>query len=210
MATRGSYTTWLAKLDSDQELALEMLRRRLWPFLLHLARRRLGDMPRGVADEEDVAQLAFWGFVKSFRKGKVPTLENRKHLFAVVVLITDRKAKHLIQWHRRKKRAVTRQKGESEIAAHAGSSSCSAPGMAGVASHEPTPDEKVLAGDTVDHFVNLLPLELRPTAKLWLANYSHREIAAELNIPRSTVDSWLRRITKLWQAAAQESLGGDD
>ncbi|MBI3468333.1 MAG: sigma-70 family RNA polymerase sigma factor [Planctomycetes bacterium] len=207
MPSVGSITQWLNKLGSDEELALEMLRRRLWPFLVNLARSQLGKTPRRVADEEDVAQEAFWGFVKSLRNGKLPNLENRRHLIALLVVITGRKVKHLIQRLRRLKRGGGREKGESALGVKAGSAV--AAGWDAVASEQPSPEEEVLARDTVEHFMSHLPPELRPAAQLWLASYSHREIAAELNVPRSTVDSWIRRTIKVWQAVAEQCVGAE-
>lgn len=68
----------------------------LWELYLHrlieLADRVLGDTPRGVADEEDVAVEALRHLIESARKGAFPQLHDRNDLWQVLVMLTTRKA----------------------------------------------------------------------------------------------------------------------
>ena len=78
MSSGGSVTHWIRVLKAGEESALEMLFARYWPRLVELARSRLGQAPRRVADEEDVAQCVFWEFCRSVKAGQTPQLESRE------------------------------------------------------------------------------------------------------------------------------------
>src|SRR6516162_7558826 len=88
MSRIGSVSTWIEQLKAGDEAALGKLHARYWPYLVNLARRKLGETPRRATDEEDVAQQAFWGFYKSVRSGKLPQLTNRHQFLALLSHIT--------------------------------------------------------------------------------------------------------------------------
>ena len=115
MSSGGSVTHWIAELKAGDEAALEKLRRRYWPFLVELAAKKLKGAPRRAADEEDVAQDAFWGFYRSFKNGRFPKLENRYDLLALLTIITARKAAHQIERDGRQKRGGGQERGESAL-----------------------------------------------------------------------------------------------
>jgi hypothetical protein len=65
----GSISMLLAQLQEGDEAALGGLHARCWPALVDLARTKLRGTPLRVAGEEDVAQEALFGFVRSVRGG---------------------------------------------------------------------------------------------------------------------------------------------
>ncbi|MBI3466975.1 MAG: RNA polymerase subunit sigma-70 [Planctomycetes bacterium] len=207
MSSGGSVTHWIAELEAGDEAALEKLRRRYWPFLVELAAKHLKGTPRRAADEEDVAQDAFWGFYRSFKNGRLPKLQNRHDLLALLTLITTRKAAHQVERDRRLKRGGGQERGESALDVLASSHS-DARGIERVASATLGPDEQVMARDTYEHFVNRLPEDLRPIAEAWLGGSSHREIAKMLNCAVRTVDRKLLIILDELQKLAADSVNG--
>jgi DNA-directed RNA polymerase specialized sigma24 family protein len=65
MASGGSVTRWLQQLQAGDPAAVQRLWERYYPRLVGLARKKLRDAPRRLADEEDVALSAFHSFCRS-------------------------------------------------------------------------------------------------------------------------------------------------
>ena len=109
----GSISQWLIGLrDGDADAAAELWRR-YFDRLTHLARRRLGSMPRRVVDEEDVALSAFDSFCRAAAAGRFPKLDDRDDLWQVLVLIAARKAASAGRQARRQKRGSGQVRGHS-------------------------------------------------------------------------------------------------
>ena len=207
MSNGGSVTHWIAELKAGEEAALEKLRRRYWPFLVGLAAKNLKGTSRRAADEEDVAQEAFWGFYRSFKNGRLPKLENRYDLLALLTIITARKTAHQVERDRRQKRGGGQERGESALDVLASSHS-DRRGIERVASPTLGPEEEVMARDAYEHFVNRLPQDLRPIAEAWLVGSSHREIAQQLRCAVRTVDRKVIIILDEWRKLAADSVNG--
>jgi len=99
----GSVTKLVGQLRHKDEGAAQ----RLWELfrcrLLALARVSLPSAPLGVADEEDVVQSALGSFFTNVEKGKFTRLASRHALWHLLVIITKRKARRLLQregWRR--------------------------------------------------------------------------------------------------------------
>ncbi len=67
--TDQSVTLWLGQLRDGDSAAAQQLWQRYLGQLLRLASRKLGDLPRRVADEEDVALSAFHDFLRGVEDG---------------------------------------------------------------------------------------------------------------------------------------------
>src|SRR5690349_18337693 len=94
MAIEGSVTRWIAELHlGEPDEAQEALWQRYFRRLIGLARLKLGDAPRGMADEEDVAAAALQSFFAGVVDGRFPRLQNRNDLWPLLAKITARKAK---------------------------------------------------------------------------------------------------------------------
>src|SRR5438552_9644576 len=97
MSSSGSVSAWIAELQAGEESALVKLHARYWPWLVGLARKKMKGARLPVADEEDVAQEAFWSFYRRFKAGAAPRLANRQDFLALVTTITACKAINQIQ-----------------------------------------------------------------------------------------------------------------
>src|SRR5262245_16840975 len=104
MDTGGSVTHWLHQLGDGDAAAAQPLWERYFDRLVHLACQKLRGAPRCAADEEDVALSAFDSFCRGAARGRFPKLNDRHNLWALLVRITDCKAKDLVRHERAQKR----------------------------------------------------------------------------------------------------------
>ena len=73
MSSDGSVTGWLGRLRAGDPSAAQQLWQRYFQRLVGLARQKLRDVPRRVADEEDVALSAFDSFCRNAEQGRFPS-----------------------------------------------------------------------------------------------------------------------------------------
>src|SRR5262245_3083246 len=104
MSDGGSVTHWIGQLQAGNPSAAQQLWERYFHRLIGLARQRLRDATRRAADEEDVALSAFDSFCRNAEQGKFPRLADRDSLWRLLVVLTARKAAHLLRDERRQKR----------------------------------------------------------------------------------------------------------
>src|SRR5262245_1209386 len=100
-----SVSYWLDQVRAgDKGLPVERLWERYFTRLVGVARTIFGKLPRGVADEEDVALSAFNSFCQSALRGRFPKLRDRTDLWRLLVTITARKVYQLKLKSSRQKR----------------------------------------------------------------------------------------------------------
>lgn len=201
MLEGGSITAWIGQLHTREEEALARLHRRLWPVLLERARRQLNRAPIRFANEEDVAQEAFWAFFRALKAGKVPQLANRHDLLAFLTHIMACKACNLIEGEiGAQKRGLGRIRDEAALRRGATGS------VQLVIDHfegpGPSPLEQTLLEDCYEHFVGGLSEELQRFATLHLLGYTNQEVAQEMDCHERTVARKLALIRAKWTAMA--------
>src|SRR3954469_4560656 len=113
----GSVTYWVEQLKAGHRDVAQRLWQDYHSQLVRLARKKLGDLPRRAADEEDVALSAFDSFCRAAEVGRFPQLADRDDLWQVLVLITARKACDLRQHEGRDKRdwRKVQQEADSDV-----------------------------------------------------------------------------------------------
>jgi DNA-directed RNA polymerase specialized sigma24 family protein len=187
MSSGGSVTRWLAQLQDGDAAAARRLWERYFRRLVGLARKRLGDTPRRVADEEDVALSALDSFCRNAAEGRYPDLLDRHGLWRLLVVLTARKALHL-----RRDQARQRRGGAAAAAAEAEE-------LDEVLGREPPP---ALAAQLAEEYGRLLAglpeRELEAIARWRMEGYSVEEIAGKLGCAPRSVKRKLRLIRGLW------------
>jgi len=104
MSSSGSVTAWIDRLCAGDRDATKPLLQGYFQPLVDLARKKLRNAPRGMADEEDVPLSAFDSFIRGAAKGRFPQLTDRDDLRHLLLVITERKAVDLVNHERREKR----------------------------------------------------------------------------------------------------------
>lgn len=190
MPSPGSVTTLIQHLQAGDHKAAQPLWERYYPRLVGLAPERLRGTPRRVADEDDVALSAFDSFCRGVEQGRFPQLKDRDGLWALLVLITVRKAADLVQYNRRERRGGGQVRGDSALAGR--------DGLAEIEAGDPTPD---VAAQLAEEFQLLLDRlgtdELRRIAVWKLEGYTNVEIAARLGCAEVSIERRLRLIRKI-------------
>jgi DNA-directed RNA polymerase specialized sigma24 family protein len=193
MTAQGSVTHWLDQLKAGDPAAAQPLWERYFRRLVGLACKKLRGTPRRAADEEDVALSAFDSFCRSAAQGRFPQLNDRDDLWHLLVIITARKACHLVRDEQRQKRGG------------GGPADTPPPGtgpadLGQLLGREPSP---AFAAEVADECRRLLDLlgtdDLRGVALQKMEGYTVEEIAANLRCAPRTVARKLGLIRGLWE-----------
>jgi DNA-directed RNA polymerase specialized sigma24 family protein len=188
-----SVTHWIDRLQTGDRLAAERLWGRYFHRLVGLARKKLADAPRRVADEEDVALSAFESFCQGAELGRFPDLTDREGLWRLLVVITARKAGHL-----RRDLACARRGGGALV--EAGQGSEGGGWLCEVLSREPDPAIAAIAADEHRRLMAALPSdELRTVALLRMQGHDVEEIARQLGYVERSIKRKLRMIRDAWE-----------
>jgi RNA polymerase sigma factor (sigma-70 family) len=194
MASDGSISRWIGPLKEGDPEAAQQLWEQYFHRLVCLARRRLGSAVPRVGDEEDIALSAFASLCRGAEAGRFPQLDDRDSLWKILVVLTARKASHLLRDEGRQKRRGGRVSLDAEI----GGTSL----LQQVISREPTP---AFVAEVAEQYQQLLARlespELIRVASLKMEGYSNDEIAAQLDCTTRTVERRLRLIRGLWEKA---------
>jgi RNA polymerase sigma factor (sigma-70 family) len=205
MTSIGSVSIWIHRLKAGEETALAELHKRYWHFLVSIARRKLGNSPRMARDEEDVAQQAFWGFYTSLKAGRLPRLNNRQELLALLTHIVACQASNQVR-----NETATERRGQGHVLDEASlkmhSDSGSNRHLQNFAGDELPPDDQALLKDCYEYYVLSLPMELQNIAERHLAGWTHKQIAQEIDCAERTVERKLALIYARWQRLAGPSV----
>jgi DNA-directed RNA polymerase specialized sigma24 family protein len=198
MPSEGSVTHWLGRLQAGDQVAAQKLWERYFQRLAGLARKKLRDIPRRAADEEDVALSAFDSLCRGVARGRFPQLADRDNLWHLLVHITVRKAGQRVRHERRQKRGGGAVLDEAALAAIMPPAADEAH-LEQALSREPSPE---LAAQMAEECQRLLASlgdpELRSLALLKLEGYTNDEIAAQLKRAPRTIHRRLDLIRSLW------------
>jgi DNA-directed RNA polymerase specialized sigma24 family protein len=193
----GSVTALVERVKAGDHEAVRLLWQRYFPRLVALARQKLQAVPRRVADEEDAALSAFDSFCRRAEKGQFPDLKDRDSLWALLVVLTARKAADLVKHQHREKRGGGMVHGDSALQP----AEDSGPGgFDDLESDEPTPEEAAILAEEVENLLGRLrEPALRQVAVWKLEGYTNVEIAQRQGCSLPTVERRLAIIRRLLQ-----------
>jgi RNA polymerase sigma factor (sigma-70 family) len=195
VTSSGPVHELLELLKAGNHAAAQPLWDRYYPRLVALARCRLADGSRRVADEEDVALSAFDSFCRGAEQGRFPKLSDEDGLWALLVLITIRKAADHTSSQSRLKRGAGQVRGDSAFAPGPDGASG---GLDQLPDDDPTPDLAVQLAEELEALLDRLGApDLRAIALWRLEGYSNAEIADRLRCSGVTVERRLRLIRKI-------------
>ena len=197
MSAEGSVTRWIAQLElSDADRAQEELWKRYFDQLVRLARTKLGNAPRRVADEEDVAVVALQSFFGGAREGRFPQLRDRSGLWPLLAKITSHKAID----QRRRWLAQKQGGGRAPIEMNDGIGEGPDNGWpAGLLEDELRPDFIVAINEECQRLMDQLPDDsMREITRLRLEGYTNAEIAEALGVVKRTVERKVGLIRDHW------------
>jgi RNA polymerase sigma factor (sigma-70 family) len=197
MTSEGSVTNWVRRLREGDPTAAQRLWELYFPRLVGLARKKLQQAPRRAADEEDVALSAFASFCRGAARDRFSQLSDRDNLWRVLVMLTARKASHLLRDERRQKRGAGAVRDEAALGRAE-----TAGGRAGfdeLPGTAPTPEFVAWVAEECQRLLARLGEDELRSIALWkLEGYTNEEIAAKLGCTRPTVQRKLRLIRDTW------------
>jgi DNA-directed RNA polymerase specialized sigma24 family protein len=201
MSDQGSITQWIGDLREGRATAADGLWRRYYHRLVGLARKKLRDAPRRMADEEDVVLQAFHSFCRGAEQGRFPKLEDRDDLWQILVMLTARKAADQLKLQFRDKRGGGQVRGDSVFIDRFNSEERA--GIDQVVGSEPTPEFAAHVAEGCRQLMDKLDDEtLRTVATAKMEGYTNEEIANRLGVQTRTVERKLRLIRELWSQEA--------
>ncbi len=199
MSDGNSVSLWLEQLKAGDPAAARPLWERYFRRLVGLARVKLRDATKRVADEEDVALSAFDSFFRGVEQGRFLELNDRDNLWKLLVTITARKAAHQWRDQQAAKRGGGQVSGES-VFKNAGKDGSQPTGFDQVVGPEPTPEFASEVAEETRSLLEKLPDEiLRTIALAKMEGYTNDEIAERLTVAPRTIERKLQMIREIWE-----------
>lgn len=182
----GSISSWIEDLRTGRASAGEKLWARYYSRMLRLARTRLPQATRRVADEDDIAVSAFASFLRGISNGLFPQLSGRAELWKLLAQITVMKSREQVRNLNRLKRATHRTCVDADQV------------LAELADPSMQPAAAALINDSLQFLLELLDEEMRDIAVAKLRGHTNQEVADQLNRSLPTIERRLRLIRRIW------------
>ena len=190
LSSSGSVTCWIKDLKEGDREATRKLWERYFQQLLEFTRKKFKNFPQRMADEEDVVLHVFENFFREAENGRLPNLNDRESLWALLIVKTSQKALDYI----RLEKAVKRQPVEP------------------MPRWDPTPDEVAELTDQWERLLGSLGDDAQgrilQQIVIWkMEGYTNAQIAADMDVTERTVERKLERIRKIWEEQFGDELG---
>ena len=202
MSVDEGVTRWLRQLEAGDQDAARLLWQRYYRELVELARARLGQTPRRIADEEDVALSVLRCLCDGAARGQFAAVVNRRELWQLLGTITVRKVINQQRLLKKQKRGGGRVRGDSVLEAKGGDGR--GEGGAGfdeILGDAATPEVLAIAVEEYQRLMRALDDDrLRTIAQCKLEGHRNEEIAERLGLACRSIERKLQRIRQVWEA----------
>jgi RNA polymerase sigma factor (sigma-70 family) len=193
-----SISEWLGRLKAGEVEAAQKLWNRYSAELLRVAKSRLGQSPRGVADEEDVALSVFGSVFRGVAEGRFEHISTRDELWWMLLTIAKRKTVDHIRREMAQKRHP--QSDQPSSGRGAGQPPSARMSLDELVSSAPTPDFLVALEEQYLRLLDMLRNDqLREIAVLRIEGYDVAEIAQKLAVGQRAVERKLQLIRARWR-----------
>jgi DNA-directed RNA polymerase specialized sigma24 family protein len=193
-----SISEWLGRLKAGEVEAAQKLWNRYSAELLRVAKGRLGQSPRGAADEEDVALSVFGSVFRGVAEGRFKHISTRDELWWLLLTIAKRKTVDHIRRETAQKRHP--QSGRPSSGRGAGQPLSAPMSLDELVSSAPTPDFLVALEEQYLRLLDMLRNDqLREIAVLRIEGYNVAEISQKLAVGQRAVERKLQLIRVRWK-----------
>jgi RNA polymerase sigma factor (sigma-70 family) len=197
MVTDQSVSQWIVHLKEGQDDAVQRLWERYALRLVELARRRLKDAPKRVADEEDIAQSVFHSLCRGAVAGRFASVQNRDDLWWLLLAITKQKVTDHVRREMAQKRGAGRVQSESGLNSNPDDSQGFA--LDRLIGEEPSPEFALMLAEQHERLLGLLRDDrLRQIATFRIEGFTVPEIAEDLRVSTRSVERKLQLIRGVW------------
>jgi DNA-directed RNA polymerase specialized sigma24 family protein len=204
-------------LDDDLKLLLDGIQNQnneaieqFWKLhfnrLTALAKRKMNQVNKRVADEEDIAISAIHSFYNGLAQKRFHSINGNNELWKILATIVCRKISKQKRNISTKKRGGGLVRGESFFIAGNNENDSNVHNSIGnnAKSHE-NPQFEIEFLDTCEKLYNILDDEtMKNVARLIMEGYSIDEIATELGYVRRTIERKLKIIREKWKKIINE------
>ena len=193
--TGHEITDWLYAFRHGSDTAANWLWQVYYERIVELARERLGQTNKRVADEEDVAQDAFKSVFVGLSSGRYADVRNRYEFWGLLVVVTVRKAINQIKHDRRLKRGGGRIYDEAAIRELIPAAS----GIDQLLADQKTPEFLAMMYEQAERLFAAVDDEHQAKIVTWkLEGYTNEEIAQNLGCSAKTVGRKVQAIREMW------------
>ena len=199
MSVDDGVTRWLRELEAGDQDAARLLWQRYYRELVELARARLGQTPRRIADEEDVALSVLRCLCEGAAQGQFAAVVNRQELWQLLATITIRKVIDHQRLLKKRKRGGGQVRGDSVLKASDGDGWGA--GFDEILGAAATPEVLAIAVEEYQRLMRALDDDrLRTIAQCKLEGHQNEEIADRLGLACRSIERKLQRIRQIWEA----------
>ena len=199
MSVDEQVTRWLRRLEGGDQDAARLLWQRYYRELVELARARLGQTPRRIADEEDIALSVLDSLCEGAGKGQFAAVANRRELWQLLATITVRKVINQQRLLKKQKRGGGRVRGDSVLESSDGDGWGA--GFDEILGDAATPEVLAIAVEEYQRLMRVLDDDrLRTIAQCKLEGHRNEEIADRLGLACRSIERKLQRIRQVWEA----------